>query len=155
MLRQEVILRALSAEVDIACSRRENTLSGSETRSMEMNFLNHSLNGYRIPLYIEEILTHNYCPCFMRMSMVREGESYKFSYRPGSLTRINPKGMDTYEKLLLVRSLITVKETAESYLISAEDYLFEPELVYTTDMSLSAQDLKILFYPDVRKLDFS
>lgn len=120
-----------------------------------MNFLNHSLNGYRIPLYIEEILTHNYCPCFMRMSMVREGESYKFSYRPGSLTRINPKGMDTYEKLLLVRSLITVKETAESYLISAEDYLFEPELVYTTDMSLSAQDLKILFYPDVRKLDFS
>lgn len=120
-----------------------------------METIRHGMNGYRIPSYMEEILTHNYCPYFVRMSMIREDESYRFSYRPGSLSRINTREMDTYERLVLLRSLITINNAAEGYLISAENYLLEPELIYTSGGSPASDNIRILFYPDVRRLRFS
>ena len=119
-----------------------------------METIKHELNGYRIPAYMEEILTQNYCPYFVRMSMIRDGESYRFSYRPGRMTKIRLDTMDTYDKLVLVRSLITINDAAESYLISAENYLLEPELIYTADGSTVYRKLKILFYPDVKRMRF-
>lgn len=120
-----------------------------------METIKHGLNGYSIPSYMEEILTHNYCPCFMRMTMVREGQSYKFSYRPGRFTRIDPYDLDFYEKLLLLRAMISINDTAEGYLISAENYLIEPELVYRSGKGITARNIRILFYPDVKRQRFN
>lgn len=119
-----------------------------------METIKHGMKGYRIPSYMEEILTHNYCPHFMRMSMIRDGQSYRFSYRPGSMTRVNIQDLDIYGKLVLLRSLITINESAESYLIPAENYLLEPELIYTSDGNTTAGSIRILFYPDVRRVRF-
>ncbi len=119
-----------------------------------MDTIRHGMNGYRIPSYMEEILTHNYCPHFVRMSMVREEQSYRFTYRPGRLTKLSTDSLDTYGRLILLRSLITVNESAEGYLISAENYLLEPELIYTDGNSVTADSIKIMFYPDVKRLRF-
>lgn len=119
-----------------------------------METIRHGMKGYRIPSYMEEILTHNYCPHFVRMGMIRDGQSYRFSYRPGSMSRLNIQNLDLYERLVLLRSLITVNESAQGFLIGAENYLLEPELIYTSDGSTSAGNLKILFYPDVRRIQF-
>lgn len=120
-----------------------------------MDTLKHGLTGYRIPGYMEEILTHSYCPYFIRMSIIRDGDSYKFSYRPGRLTRLKAGELDTYEKLMLLRSLITINETAEGFLIGAENYLIEPELVYTDGAGVTPANIRLLFYPDVKKLKFT
>ena len=117
-----------------------------------MDTIKHGMNGYRIPAYMEEILTHNYCPYFVRMTIIRDGQSYRFSYRPGRLTRLNTEDLDIYEKLMLLRSLIAVTEAAQGYLIGAENYLLEPELIYTDGGALTAGRLRIMFYPDIRKM---
>lgn len=117
-----------------------------------MDTIRHGMNGYRIPAYMEEILTHNYCPCFVRMSIIRDGQTYRFSYRPGRLTRLKTDEFDLYERLLLLRSLIDVTEAAQGYLIGAENYLLEPELIYSDGGNLTAGKLRIMFYPDVRRM---
>ena len=57
-------------------------------------------------------------------------------------------------KLLLLRSVMTISEVTKNYLIRAEDYLIEPELIYSADNSTLAKDLKVLFYPDIRRVVF-
>lgn len=120
-----------------------------------MNTLKHGMRGHHIPAYIEEILTHNYCPYFVRMTMVREGDSYNFSYRPGNLTKLDITTLDAYGKLLLLRSVMTINEATRNYLIGSENYLIEPELIYSSGNSTLAKDIKILFYPDIRRVKFS
>ena len=117
-----------------------------------MDTIKHGLNGYRIPAYMEEILTRNYCPYFVRMTIVRDGQSYRFSYRPGRLTRLDTDALDIFERLMLLRSLISLCEAAHGYLIGPENYLLEPELIYTEGGTLTAGKLRIMFYPDIRKM---
>ena len=119
-----------------------------------MNNIRHGLNGYSMPSYMEEILAHNYCPYFMRMSIVKDGQSYRFSYRPGKYSRINTGDMDIYEKLILLRSIISINDAAEGYLIGAENYLIEPELVYASGKRYTPGNIRILFYPDVKGIRF-
>ena len=38
-----------------------------------MENIRQDLTGYRMPAYMEEILTENYCGNFMKMSIVRDG----------------------------------------------------------------------------------
>ncbi len=117
-----------------------------------MDTIKHGMSGYRIPAYMEEILTHNYCPNFIRMTIVRDGQSYRFSYRPGRLTRLKTEDLDVYEMLMLIRSIIAVCETTQGFLIGAENYLLEPELIYTEGGTLTAGKLRIMFYPDMRRI---
>ena len=119
-----------------------------------MNTIKQGMTGYHIPAYMEEILTQNYCPYFVRMTIVRDGESYRFSYRPGHLTRLDTSALDTYNKTVLLQSLISVNEAAMGYLIGAENYLLEPELIYSTQNSTLSQDIRILFYPDIKRQKF-
>lgn len=116
-----------------------------------MNRITHGLTEHRIPAYMEEILTQNYCPSFMRMSMIRDRDSYSFSYRPGSLRRLNIQELDIYGKLVLLRSLITICRRAGEFLIGAENYLIEPELIFTENGGIGSSDIRILFYPDVKR----
>ena len=95
-----------------------------------MQRINQNMTGYRIPAYVEEILTENYCKNFVRMSIIRDGGSYSFSYKPAGLSRLDPSVMRLYDKLLLIRNLISMSENTSDHLIGAESYLLDPELVY-------------------------
>ena len=74
-----------------------------------MERIKQDMTGYRMPAYIEEILTQNYCDNFMRMSILRDKGSYSFSYKPGGMNRLDPGSMSLYDKLLLLRNLISMK----------------------------------------------
>jgi hypothetical protein len=119
-----------------------------------MNKLRHGLSGYSMPAYVEEILTGNYCNVFVRMTIIKDGDSYRFTYRPGNLKRLDINSLDTYEKLLLLRSIITLSQRASSYLIRPESYLIEPELVYSSGNRVNSSSLRLIFYPDVTALRF-
>ena len=112
------------------------------------------MTGYRMPAYVEEILTENYCRNFMRMSIVRDSGHYSFSYKPGSLMKLDPGSLKLYDKILLIRNLISMSEESSDHLIDAESYLLEPELVYAKGGKVDINSLKIMYYPDVKMLDF-
>ena len=117
-----------------------------------MERIKQGMAGYKIPGYMEEILTGNYCPYFMRMSMVRENEVYSFNYRPDKYRKLNKSVLNTYEKLVLIRSVITLTENAREYMISPDRYLIEPELIYINEGRVSADSIRMMFYLDVKKL---
>lgn len=119
-----------------------------------MERIKQDMTGYRMPAYVEEILTQNYCDNFMRMSIIRDKGNYSFSYKPGSLSKLDPGSMTLYDKLLLLRNLISMSESTEDHLIGSESYLLEPELVYAKGKSVDIGSIKIMYYPDVKKLDF-
>ncbi len=119
-----------------------------------MERIRQNMAGYRMPSYVEEILTQNYCPGFMRMSIIREEDRYAFSYKTDSFARLDPPRMRLYDKLLLVRNLISMSETSSDHLINAESYLIEPELVYARRGRVDIDSLRLMYYPDVKMLDF-
>ena len=123
-------------------------------RRIAMERIKQDMTGYRMPAYIEEILTQNYCDSFMRMSILRDNGSYSFSYKPGNLNKLDPDSMSLYDKLLLLRNLISMSESTEDHLIGSESYLLEPELVYARGKNVDIDSLRIMYYPDVKKLDF-
>lgn len=119
-----------------------------------MQRINQNMTGYRMPGFVEEILTENYCKNFVRMSIIRDGGSYSFSYKPAGLSRLDLSSMTLYDKLLLVRNLISMSESSSDHLIDGESYLLEPELVYSKGGNVDMGSLKLLFYPDIKKLEF-
>lgn len=119
-----------------------------------MQRIRQNMTGYRMPGYVEEILTQNYCRNFMNMSIIRDQGSYSFSYKPGCYTRLDTTGMRLYDKLLLLRNLISMSENASDHLIGADSYLLEPELVYSKSGRVDIDSLKLMYYPDMKKLDF-
>ena len=110
--------------------------------------------GYRMPAYVEEILTQNYCPGFMRMSIIRENDRYDFRYKTDSFSRLDASCMRLYDKLLLIRNLISMSENNSDHLISAENYLIEPELIYARSGRVDLGNIRLMYYPDVKRLDF-
>ncbi len=117
-----------------------------------MNQIKQGLTEFDIPRYMEEILTHNYCSSFMRMNIIKENSTYNFNYKLGNMTRLNIEELSTYEKLLLIRSIIEMSENARGYLIGGDSYLIEPELIYSVRDEVAIETLRILFYPDVKRL---
>jgi len=119
-----------------------------------MESIRQELNGYKIPTYVEDILTHNYCPYFLRMSMVREEGSYMFNYNTDSFRRLDISKLDLYGKLVLIRTVINMAERNGEWLIKPESYLIEPELIFSMNQNPSEGYVRILFYPDLRKVRF-
>lgn len=119
-----------------------------------MERIRQEMAGYRMPAYVEEILTQNYCPNFMRMSIVRESGNYSFRYKKDSLDRLDIQGLRLYDKLLLIRNLILLSENTSDHLIEAQDYLIEPELVYSRGSRVDTESIRLMYYPDIKKLDF-
>lgn len=132
----------------------EHVQHAEDKQEASMERIRQELAGYRLPAYIEEILTQNYCPGFVRMSMVRESEHYNFNYKPGAFRKMDYMKMSLYEKMILIRSLITLSERNKEHLINPESYLIEPELIYLRDNNVSADDVKLMYYPDIKALSF-
>ena len=119
-----------------------------------MDRIKQELAGYMLPNYVEEILTKNYCPGFVRMSMIKEQGRYSFSYKPGIYKKMNQTEMSLYEKMILIKSLVTVIEKNKEHLIWPETYLIEPELIYLKDNKVSSEDVRIMYYPDLKSLNY-
>lgn len=123
-------------------------------REISMKRIRQDMSGFKMPAYIEEILTQNYCDSFMRMTIVKDSGRYSFSYKPENYCRMDPAELSLYDKLLLIRNLISMSERSADHLIGAEYYLLEPELIYSKGQNVDVGSLKIMFYPDAKKLDF-
>lgn len=119
-----------------------------------MERIRQDMTGYRMPAYVEEILTENYCRNFMKMSIVRDSGNYSFSYRPENLRRLDTAGLGLYDKLLLIRNLISISEDTADHLISGDNYLLEPELIYARDGHVDTESIKLMYYPDAKRLEF-
>lgn len=113
-----------------------------------------TINEYKLPTYIEDILTHNYCPNFLRMSMVREDNDYVFSYQTERFEKIDIGKLNTYDKMVLLRTIISLNDENEDWLVKAENYLLEPELVYSLNNNVEEGCIRLLFYPDFKRMTF-
>lgn len=116
--------------------------------------LKQGISNYHMPRYMRDILVNNYCPCFLSMSIVKEDDSYMFSYDTGYSQRIDYSKLSTIEKLMLLRSIIKLNNMSEDWLIKAEQYLLEPELLYSYNNSVYTDEIKLLFYPDFKNQEF-
>lgn len=125
-----------------------------EDRKRKMKEVRQEISECKLPTYIEDILTHNYCPNFLRMSMVREDNDYIFNYQTERYSRINIDKLNTVDKLVLLKSVIAINDGNEDWLIQAENYLLEPELLYSTNNNVSEGAIRLLFYPDFKRMTF-
>lgn len=116
--------------------------------------LRQSITGYHMPLYLQEILSNHYCPGFLEMSIVNDNSSYMFYYETGVMKRLDYDRLDTRSKLELLLTLMTVSFENEEWLVSSDNYLIEPELIYSINNSVEYGNIGILFYPDFKGLDF-
>lgn len=119
-----------------------------------MKEVRQTVNEYKLPTYIEDILTHNYCPNFLRMSMVREDNDYIFSYQTERFEKIDIGKLNTYDKMVLLRTIIALNDENEDWLVKAENYMLEPELVYSLNNNVEEGCIRLLFYPDFKRTTF-
>ena len=119
-----------------------------------MKELREDASECKIPTYIEDILIHNYCPNFLRMTMVREGSDYTFNYQTERYKKIDIGSLDTYDKLVLLRTVIAMRDGNEDWLIQDENYVLDPELIYTINNSVQEGSIRMLYYPDYKRMSF-
>lgn len=113
-----------------------------------MKNIRQEISDCNIPGYLQDILTNNYCPNFLRMSMVRESNDYIFRYQEGRYRKLQIEKLNTYRKVILLKSLLELVDKNEEWLIGPESYLIDPELVYSINNSVETSSIKLLFYPD-------
>lgn len=113
-----------------------------------MKGIRQEASNCRIPGYLQDILTNNYCPNFLRMSMVKESNDYTFRYQQERYKKLQIEKLNTYMKVVLLKSLLQIIDNNEEWLICSESYMIEPELVYSINNSVDSTSIKLLFYPD-------
>lgn len=117
--------------------------------------LKHSISGYSMPLFMKEILSNGFCKSFLAMSITIDHDCYMFNYDTDRMSKIQINKLDICSKLLLIETLIILNSSAESWYIKGNNYLLEPELIYSIDNSVYEDDVRILFYPDFKRMDYS
>lgn len=117
-------------------------------------WLKQEITGYNMPMYLNDILTGNYSRNFLRMSIIRDGDAYMFTYDTGNFRKLRVCDLDVQGKLKLVKGLIEISDENENYLVMARKYLLEPELIYCSGNSVDKDRMRILFYPDFNETDF-
>ena len=128
--------------------------SSAERRPAVKKWLKQEITGYHMPMYLNDILTGNYNRNFLRMSIIKDGDAYMFSYDTADLRKIKTGDMTLHEKMQLIRGIIEISEENDNHLVMARKYLLEPELIYSRNNSVTKERLKLLFYPDFNELEF-
>lgn len=128
--------------------------SSAERRPAVKKWLKQEITGYHMPMYLNDILTGNYNRNFLRMSIIKDGDAYMFSYDTADLRKIKTGDMTLHEKMQLIRGIIEISEENENHLVMARKYLLEPELIYSRNNSVTKERLKLLFYPDFNEMEF-
>ena len=117
-------------------------------------WLKQEITGYHMPMYLNDILTGNNNRNFLRMSIIKDGDAYMFSYDTADLRKIKTGDMTLHEKMQLIRGIIEISEENDNHLVMARKYLLEPELIYSRNNSVTKERLKLLFYPDFNEMEF-
>lgn len=128
--------------------------SSAERRPAMKKWLKQEITGYHMPMYLNDILTGNYNRNFLRMSIIKDGDAYMFSYDTADLRKIKTGDMTLHEKMQLIRGIIEISEENDNHLVMARKYLLEPELIYSRNNSVTKERLKLLFYPDFNEMEF-
>ena len=128
--------------------------SSAERRPAVKKWLKQEITGYYMPMYLNDILTGNYNRNFLRMSIIKDGDAYMFSYDTADLRKIKTGDMTLHEKMQLIRGIIEISEENDNHLVMARKYLLEPELIYSRNNSVTKERLKLLFYPDFNEMEF-
>ena len=128
--------------------------SSAERRPALKKWLKKEITGYHMPMYMNDILTGNYNRNFLRMSIIKDGDAYMFSYDTADLRKIKTGDMTLHEKMQLIRGIIEISEENDNHLVMARKYLLEPELIYSRNNSVTKERLKLLFYPDFNEMEF-
>lgn len=128
--------------------------SSAERRPAVKKWLKQEITGYHMPMYLNDILTGNYNRNFLRMSIIKDGDAYMFSYDTADLRKIKTVDMTLHEKMQLIRGIIEISEENDNHLVMARKYLLEPELIYSRNNSVTKERLKLLFYPDFNEMEF-
>ena len=128
--------------------------SSAERRPAVKKWLKQEITGYHMPMYLNDILTGNYNRNFLRMSIIKDGDAYMFSYDTADLRKIKTGDMTLHEKMQLIRGIIDISEENDNHLVMARKYLLEPELIYSRNNSVTKERLKLLFYPDFNEMEF-
>ena len=126
----------------------------AERRPAVKKWLKQEITGYHMPMYLNDILTGNYNRNFLRMSIIKDGDAYMFSYDTADLRKIKTGDMTLHEKMQLIRGIIEISEENDNHLVMARKYLLEPELIYSRNNSVTKERLKLLFYPDFNEMEF-
>lgn len=128
--------------------------SSAERRPAVKKWLKQEITGYHMPMYLNDILTGNYNRNFLRMSIIKDGDAYMFSYDTADLRKIKTGDMTLHEKMQLIRGIIEISDENDNHLVMARKYLLEPELIYSRNNSVTKERLKLLFYPDFNEMEF-
>ena len=128
--------------------------SSAEGRPAVKKWLKQEITGDHMPMYLNDILTGNYNRNFLRMSIIKDGDAYMFSYDTADLRKIKTGEMTLHEKMQLIRGIIEISEENDNHLVMARKYLLEPELIYSRNNSVTKERLKLLFYPDFNEMEF-
>lgn len=128
--------------------------SSAERKPAVKKWLKQEITGYHMPMYLNDILTGNYNRNFLRMSIIKDGDAYMFSYDTADLRKIKTGDMTLHEKMQLIRGIIEISEENDNHLVMARKYLLEPELIYSRNNSVTKERLKLLFYPDFNEMEF-
>ena len=86
--------------------------------------------------------------------MVKENNDYIFSYQTERYQILDVNRLTTLDKLVLLKSIIRINDYNEDWLIKAENYLLEPELIYTINNKVTDGNIRLLFYPDFNRATF-
>ena len=119
-----------------------------------MKTIHHEITDYEIPRYIENILTLHHNESFLRMSMIKQGNSYLFAYDTKGYYRWSEKELLMTEKLVLIIELLRIRDECEERLILPENFLLEPELLFFKNGKVEEGSVRILYYPDRNKIPF-
>ncbi len=112
------------------------------------------ITGYHLPNYISEILIHDYTRTFLRMVITQKQNRYDFTYELTGFERCLTNRLNTHQKLQLLESLYEVNQINEDHLIPAEKYLLDPALIYWRNENTCRNNIRILFYPDMKEVPF-
>lgn len=69
--------------------------------------------------------------------------------------RIKLKKLSFLEKLTLIKSVMTLVDRNEDWLMPASKYLIDEDLIYTVDNSVDDNVIRLLFYPDYKEEDYN
>lgn len=113
------------------------------------------ITGYEMPGYVSTILVNNYCDSFLKMNILKDRDTYMFNYDAGIRDIIHIKSLSTREKVELIETLLELGKRNDDHMLKGEDYLLEPELVYTLEGRVDKGSVKLLYYPDSNGVAFN
>jgi hypothetical protein len=124
-----------------------------EEVSMEQR-ISQRIVGYHIPNYMSEILVRDYAKTFLKMVISKDSDSYEFTYKVTNYQRLMTDKISSAQKMKLLEILYEINKANEDHLIPGEKYLLEPALIYWKNQELNRENVRILYYPDIREEPF-